>query len=191
MLRRIVGLVLAAALAAGTSGTIQAQTTGVDERALLERAAQNPQEIMALLDLVRLYVEQGRLEEADQMLRRASLAIQRARGIAAPTRVAPTVTFDPGVPVRIGGDIKEPTKIRDVRPVYPAEAKEARVQGIVIIEATIDETGAVGDTNVLRSVPMLDEAALDAVRQWVFTPTVLNGVPVSVIMTVTVKFTLN
>ncbi len=191
MLRRIVGLALVAGLAAGTAGSVGAQSTGVDERSLLQKAEQNPQEIMALIDLVRLYVEQGRLAEADQMLRRTSLAIQRARGVAAPERVAPTVSFDPSVPVRIGGDIREPAKIRDVRPVYPEEAKEARVQGIVILEATIDETGAVSDARVLRSVPMLDEPALDAVLQWRFTPTVLNGVPVPVIMTVTVNFTLS
>jgi protein TonB len=60
----------------------------------------------------------------------------------------------------------------------------------VIIEATIGPSGKVADAKVLRSIPLLDNAALDAVRQWVFTPTLLNGVPVPVIMTVTVQFTL-
>ena len=77
-----------------------------------------------------------------------------------------------------------------MRPQYPAIAQSARVQGIVIIEATIGPNGKVHDAKVLRSIPLLDNAALDAVRQWVFTPTLLNGVPVPVIMTVTVQFTL-
>ena len=58
------------------------------------------------------------------------------------------------------------------------------------MEATIGATGNVTAVNVLRSVPLLDEAAVNAVRQWVYTPTLLNGVPVPVIMTVTVNFQL-
>jgi protein TonB len=100
------------------------------------------------------------------------------------------MTVDGMVPVRIGGDIKPPRKVRDVRPAYPQEAMDAGVQGVVIIEATIDSTGLVRETRVLRSLPMLDEAAQAAVRQWEFTPTLLNGAPVPVIMTVTVNFTL-
>ncbi len=96
----------------------------------------------------------------------------------------------PAAPVRVGGNIKPPTKTRDVRPVYPPIAQSARVQGVVIIEATIGADGRVKDAKVLRSIPLLDQAAVDAVKQWVFTPTLLNGVPVPVIMTVTVNFTL-
>ena len=93
-------------------------------------------------------------------------------------------------PLPVGGKIKEPAKIRHVAPVYPAIAQQARVEGIVIIEAIIGADGRVQQARVLRSKPLLDEAALAAVRQWVFTPTLLNGVPVPVIMTVTVNFTL-
>jgi protein TonB len=93
--------------------------------------------------------------------------------------------------VRVGGDIKEPKKIRHVAPVYPELAQQARVQGVVIIEALIDGAGNVMDANILRSIPLLDQAAVDAVRQWQFTPTLLNGAPVNLIMTVTVNFTLN
>ena len=96
----------------------------------------------------------------------------------------------PPAPVRVGGNIKPPSKTRDVKPVYPAIAQSARVQGVVIIEATIGPNGAVQEAKVLRSIPLLDAAALDAVKQWQFTPTLLNGVPVPVIMTVTVQFTL-
>jgi len=103
---------------------------------------------------------------------------------------APPPPPPPVAPVRVGGNIKPPTKTRDVKPVYPAIAQSARVQGVVIIEATIGPDGKVKDAKVLRSIPLLDQAALDAVRQWEFTPTLLNGVPVPVIMTVTVNFTL-
>jgi len=94
-------------------------------------------------------------------------------------------------PVRPGGVIKTPTKVRHVPPIYPAIAQQARVEGIVIIEAIVGVDGRVTEARVLRSKPLLDEAALAAVRQWEFTPTTLNGVPVPVIMTVTVNFKLH
>ncbi len=77
-----------------------------------------------------------------------------------------------------------------MRPVYPPIAESARVQGIVIVEIRIDEDGRVSDARVIRPVALLDQAALDAVLQWEFEPTMLNGRPVPVIMTVTVNFTL-
>ena len=91
----------------------------------------------------------------------------------------------------MGGNIKPPTKTRDVKPVYPADALDARVQGVVIIEATIDSLGNVSTARVLRGQPLLDQAALDAVKEWQFTPTMMNGVAVPVIMTVTVNFTMS
>ena len=69
-------------------------------------------------------------------------------------------------------------------------AQAARVQGVVILEAIIGSSGAVTEVKVLRSVPLLDDAAIAAVQQWQYTPTLLNGVPVPIIMTVTVNFTL-
>jgi len=69
-------------------------------------------------------------------------------------------------------------------------ALAVRKEGIVIIDATIDEQGNVTETKILRSIPLLDEAALAAVRQWKFSPTQLNGVPVPIVMTVTVNFKL-
>lgn len=92
--------------------------------------------------------------------------------------------------LRVGGNIKPPSKTRDLHPVYPAEAREARVQGVVILEVRIEGDGRVGQARVLRSIPMLDNAALDAVRQWEFEPTLLNGVPTPVVMVVTVQFSL-
>ena len=105
-------------------------------------------------------------------------------------RGAAAAAAAPAAPVRVGGNIKTPTKTKDVKPVYPPIAQSARVSGVVIIEATIGADGRVKDAKVLRSIPLLDQAALDAVKQWQFTPTLLNGVPVPVIMTVTVNFTL-
>jgi protein TonB len=93
--------------------------------------------------------------------------------------------------VRVGGQIKEPKKLKDVKPTYPDIAKQARVQGIVILECTISPQGKVTDVKVLRGIPLLDAAAIEAVKQWVYTPTLLNGVPVPVIMTVTVNFKLS
>jgi protein TonB len=93
--------------------------------------------------------------------------------------------------VRVGGQIKEPKKLKNVAPVYPDIAKQARVQGIVILECTISPQGKVTDVKVLRGIPLLDAAAIEAVKQWVYTPTLLNGVPVPVIMTVTVNFRLS
>jgi protein TonB len=103
---------------------------------------------------------------------------------AAAARSAKTVA-----PLRVGGQVRPPIRIKEVPPVYPAIAKSAQVQGDVVIEATIDEGGKVADARVVKSVPMLDQAALDAVRQWEYQPSLLNGVPTPVIMTVTVKFT--
>ncbi len=102
----------------------------------------------------------------------------------------PVELIDGQAPVRVGGNIKPPTKTRDVKPVYPADALDARVQGVVIIEATIDSLGNVSTARVLRGQPLLDQAALDAVKEWQFTPTMMNGVAVPVIMTVTVNFTM-
>ena len=95
-----------------------------------------------------------------------------------------------GEPFRIGGGIGAPMKVADVTPVYPPEAREARVQGVVIMELTLSPTGEVSDVQVLRSVPLLDEAAVAAVRQWRYEPTLVDGEPVSVLLTVTVNFML-
>ncbi len=109
---------------------------------------------------------------------------------AVPPPPPPVAAPPPAEPIRVGGNITAPAKTKDVRPVYPPVAMEARIQGLVIIEATIGPTGHVVAARVLRSVPLLDQAAVDAVNRWEFTPTLLNGTPVPVIMTVTVQFTL-
>ena len=111
-------------------------------------------------------------------------------GIVGGLLEAPPPPPPPPEPVRVGGNIQAPTKVTDVQPRYPPVAQAARVQGVVILEAVIGPDGRVTDVKVLRSVPLLDEAAIEAVRQWTYTPTLLNGVAVPVIMTVTVNFQL-
>jgi protein TonB len=108
--------------------------------------------------------------------------------------IAPPPAPPPPQPktVRPGGSIRVPRRINDVRPVYPVIAQQARREGTVVIDALIGEDGRIRQARVLsKPEPLLDEAALAAVRQWVFTPTLLNGEPVSVAMTVTVDFRLH
>ena len=92
---------------------------------------------------------------------------------------------------RVGGDIRPPQKIRDAAPRYPALALASKVEGLVILEAEIAEDGTVQNVTVLRGNPLLDDAAVEAVRQWRFTPTRLNGEAVPVVITVTVSFSLH
>src|SRR5689334_399281 len=86
-------------------------------------------------------------------------------------------------PVRVADLPVPPRKTVDVRPVYPEIARQARTEGTVVLEAVLDPTGAVTQLRVIRSVPLLDQAALDAVRRWKYTPSSIGGRPVSVLMT--------
>jgi protein TonB len=106
-------------------------------------------------------------------------------------RVDPSAPATPVVPVRLVSGILEPKRLHSVSPVYPDIARQARVQGKVVLEATINPQGRVISVRVMEGVPLLDQAAVDAVKQWEYTPTLLNGVAVPVIMTVTVNFRLN
>ena len=141
-----------------------------------------------------LHAEADGLRNRAMELAKARGPVPSAPGAAGPPPPppppAPMPPFVDGVQaIRIGGGIKTPTKIRDVKPVYPPEALEANVAGVVIVEALIDAQGNVHNAQVLRSIPMLDQAAVEAVKQWQFMPTLLNGVAVPVVMTVTVNFT--
>ena len=110
-------------------------------------------------------------------------------GIGPPT--APPSPPPTQTPIRLHSGIRAPQRIVNVTPLYPASARLTHVEGMVIIEATIDEQGHVARAQILRSIPLLDDAALTAVRQWKFTPTLLNGVAVPIVMTVTVNFKLD
>ena len=93
-------------------------------------------------------------------------------------------------PRRVGGDIKPPERTVYKAPQYPHAAQAARIEGTVTLEAIIDAEGVVQNVKVLGSVPLLDRAAVEAVQQWRYTATRLNGVAIPIIMTVRVTFTL-
>ena len=191
------------AVALSVSSAAAAQSPMPQESQLQTQIAQNPRLIANYLDLAKIYVEQKRYNDAEQLLQRALSLMQVERGLSGQPAVdsrflmgvgtsSPALTSASGLtPIRVGGEIKEPRKVRDVRPVYPQGAMADKVQGLVIIEALIGIDGSVEQLRVLRSVPALDHAAAQAVSQWQFTPTLLNGMPVPVIMTVTVNFTLH
>lgn len=111
-------------------------------------------------------------------------------GVGVETGVVPPPSPEPIAPVRLHPGMTAPVKVVDVAPVYPAIARIAHVQGVVILEAVLDIEGRVDSVRVLRSIAQLDQSAVDAVKRWRFTPALLNGQPVSVVMTVTVNFTL-
>lgn len=94
-------------------------------------------------------------------------------------------------PVRVGGQINPPQLVRRVEPDYPKFAVDARLHGVVILEAIVDEDGKVVDVTVLRSAhKLLDREAEMAVRQWRYSPLVLNGTPVRFVLSVTLVFRL-
>ena len=94
-------------------------------------------------------------------------------------------------PVRVGGEIKPPIKTKDFKPVYPPLARQTRTQGVVILEVTIAEDGKVKSVKVLKSLAMLDAAAIDAVQRWEYKPTIVNGKATPVIMPISVIFKLD
>ncbi len=96
----------------------------------------------------------------------------------------------PVEPVRVGGAIAAPKLAYRVEPEYPEIAARAQIEGTVILEARVDETGAVKDARVLRSQGLLDAAAVRAVEQWRYEPLMYNGKPTPFVLTVTVSFDL-
>jgi TonB family protein len=97
-----------------------------------------------------------------------------------------------GGAVRVGGNIKQPVKLKSANPIYPTAMRDAGLEGMVPMEALIGLDGTVASVRVLGAQvhPEFARAAETAVRQWVFSPTLLNGVPVEVQMTVSVRFGL-
>ena len=113
-----------------------------------------------------------------------------ACGDSRPEAPMPRTASGPG-PARIGGQIKEPRKVHSVAPKYPDSVRDRRVSGLVVLDATITVEGCVSALRVLHGAePLLDVEALRAVSAWRYTPTLLDGVPVPVAMTVTVNFKL-
>lgn len=94
-------------------------------------------------------------------------------------------------PVRVGGQVKQPALLKRVEPIYPPIAVHAHLEGVVILEAIVDRNGMVEDLKVLRSAGgVLDNAAMAAVRQWQYSPVMLNGIPERFILTVVLSFNL-
>lgn len=93
-------------------------------------------------------------------------------------------------PIRVGGNVQASKLVKRVEPSYPELAKRARVKGMVILQVTVGEAGNVASIKIIRGHPLLNAAAVSAVKQWVYSPTLLNGEPVPVIATVTVNFVL-
>ena len=108
-----------------------------------------------------------------------------------PTQPAPA-SSPRGGPIRVGGNLKQPQKLKSANPVYPSAMREAGLEGVVSMEALIGLDGTVASVRVLGAQvhPEFARAAESAVRQWVFSPTLLNGLPVVVQMTVSVRFSL-
>jgi protein TonB len=107
--------------------------------------------------------------------------------VNASVRPAPRVNAD--LPVPVGGQIKQPLLVSQVSPEYPALARQTGIQGVVVVEIVIEKSGSVGDVKVVSGPPVLRQAAVDAVRRWKYQITLLDGEPVAVRMSVTIRFT--
>ena len=107
-----------------------------------------------------------------------------------PPPLPPSPPIIKAEPIRQGGNVQAANLIHQVNPIYPPLARQARVQGVVVMEAVISKEGSIESLRVVTGHPLLNQAALDAVKQWKYRPTLLNGEPVEVITTVTVTFNL-
>ena len=190
-MRRIPLAVLVLTLAALTLAPLpdapplfaQSQQASADAAIAKLRAAvtANPGDIAAKEALIQALDAKrtGLLQQAEQL--RGEVSMLRGAGAQA--------ACGGRAPIRVGGAIAAPQRTHNVNAVYPADAREARVAGTVVAEITIDCDGDVASVVVLRGVPMFNDAAVAAIKQWRYNPTLLNGTPVPVIMTVTVTFT--
>jgi TonB family protein len=170
-------ITLAAVLNGASSGP-RPGAAGDAEAAFARQLAERPDDVDAQLGLAELLYRDERFAESAVAMERASaLWVARQRPASSPT----TAT----------GDLRPPKMARRVDPIYPEAARAAGVIGTVILQGTITEDGTVEDLRVVRGVPMLDAAALGAVRQWLYEPTRLNGVPVAVTMTTNISFAVN
>jgi TonB family protein len=112
-------------------------------------------------------------------------------GPGVPATMKPQLTAVAPFPAQIlrtGGSVREPRRKKYVAPAYPRAVHEARVQGLVKLEALLDGEGRVVDIRIVKSIPLLDQAAVAAVRQWRYEPTLVNGQPVTVVHTIEIVF---
>ncbi len=183
-----------------------------EEFALRELMGVMPGSLEPLFRMAKLHERQGLIDAAEmtlvtarqlhpeslepcqqlaQFYARLSLAIQRRQREFEP-RKPPRVPGQPdedGV-YTIGGDVPPPKKVADVRPRFPEAAQAAGLSGVVIAEIVVDESGQVANAHLLQQIPLLEDAALAALRQWRFDPVMVDGRAVPVRMTVTVSFVL-
>ena len=112
-----------------------------------------------------------------------------AGGVPAPEPPPPPpAPAPPRAPVRVGGSIQVPTLLQRVEPTYPPGALAAKIGGVVILEALVDESGRVTAVKALRSHPLLERASIEAVRQWRYSPLMMGGAAQSFVLTVTLTF---
>lgn len=123
-----------------------------------------------------------------QFYARRVTAMHREQGLKEPAPTAAPGERDENGVYRVGGSLNQPARI-DV-PRYPADARSAGIDGVVVAEVVLDPSGNVTDAKVVRSIPLLDDAALQAVRNWRYTPTLVDGQAVPVRFNVSVNFTL-
>ena len=189
--------------ATGAPTTTATEGRSRAETLLLDRIAADPDDATPYLDLAKLYLREERFEDAAKLTEAATTILRRAQVTRVPrVRESLIVNASPvttGTPLRTppitppavaATGMIEPRKILHVMPIYPEGARTAGVQGIVVIEAVIDRQGNVTEPRVIQSVPLLDDAALTAIRQWKYRPTRVDGVAVPFSMTLTVAFGL-
>jgi TonB family protein len=178
------------------------------EAAFLELIQVNPTELDPLFRFARFQERQGAIDAAEETLlsarrlqpgdiepfrrlaqfyarRVTALHMQTVKEKPAEERPSPGAPDKNGV-YQLGGALTPPRRLGNAK--YPPDANAAGIQGAVVAEITVNELGIVTDARVLRSVPMLDEAALQAVGEWRYDPTIVDGKPVPVKMEVTVNF---
>jgi protein TonB len=112
---------------------------------------------------------------------------------APPPPPPPAKKEAPATPKRItiGGNVQQAKLVRQPKPIYPPLAKQARISGVVHLNAVISKDGTIQDLKVISGHPLLVPSALEAVKQWVYQPTLLNGEPVEVVTQIDVNFTLS
>ena len=180
-----------------------------EDAALRELIATAPTELPPLFRLAGAQERQGQIDAAEDTLvsarRRDPEALEaykqlaqfyarRAAAMQTPVKEAMADTLKPVARdeagnVRVGGVIQPPRRMD--RPVYPTDAQTAGISGVVIVDILIDGTGTVTDAKIVRSIPLLDASAIEAVHNWHFQPTLVNGQPVPVRMNVSVAFSLS
>jgi TonB family protein len=161
----------------------------------LSRVQEDQQELDAA-EATLLYARHSQPTEIDPNRMLAQFYARRVKEVlpqAAPGGAGLAPALPAGMPdtdgfYQVGGSVPAPRRL-DI-PMYPTEAQDSGVDGLIIVEVSLDEAGRMTGTRVLRSVPLLDEAALDAVRHWHYEPTIVDGRAAPVKLVVTVNFSL-